>query len=225
MAAAQTWRSSLAVSSSRAAKAHDRRGSSRQLPALALTCDPMHQVIGLTPAHESLECIVTQSAVMRSLESTGSALFLCQVSVSRTDAVTSDAIAAREPSFTVHFAPLQQQDVERPLTPRLSCLSPPCDMAMMSHCFLLLTLVSVSHAFALIDVSSYGYPRRFIFNSTENRNMDRFASMESMPIILRNPVPYSFIEITRRGTQLASAMETTRGRAASLWARMRSWFG
>ena len=89
---------------------------------------------------------------------------------------------------------------------------------------LLLLLLALTVAMPVLK-SGFGYPRRFIFNSSDNDSMDRFASMEGLPIIMRNPVPYTFIEITRRGTHLANSVETTRSRAASIWSRLRSFFG
>ena len=86
-----------------------------------------------------------------------------------------------------------------------------------------------SYAGPIIDknlaVSQFGFPRRFIFNSSENRNMDRFANMEALPILIRNPVPYFFIDLTRQGTHFTSMIDYTRVRTASYWYRFLNFFG
>lgn len=102
---------------------------------------------------------------------------------------------------------------------------------MISRYFFLTLCVVVfsCHAVPIIDknsiVSHFGIPHRFIYNSTDNRNMDRFANMEVLPFLIRNPVPYFFIDLSRQGTHFISMVDYTRGRTTSYWNRFVNLFG
>lgn len=100
---------------------------------------------------------------------------------------------------------------------------------MKSVIGLSLVILSLASAMTIMDRSSivtrYGFPRRFIFNSTENRDMHRFANMESLPMLMRNPVPYFFIDMTRQGTHFLDVVDYGRRRTISYWRRFVNFIG
>jgi hypothetical protein len=55
--------------------------------------------------------------------------------------------------------------------------------------------------------------------------MHRFANMESLPMLMRNPVPYFFIDMTRQGTHFLDVVDYGRRRTISYWRRFVNFIG